>query len=74
MYMDPQEYAKKGVDKVYPDYNWLPNNAVQRGTLKYSSTRGDPLTPGYPSVGKNNISEKYLSNCPLLLWIVQAIT
>jgi hypothetical protein len=52
MYMDPQEYAKQGVDKVYPEYNWLPNNAVQRGTLKYSSVRGDPLTPGYPAVGK----------------------
>jgi hypothetical protein len=51
-YMDPQKYAKEGMDKVYPEYNWLPSNAVQRGTLKYSSVRGDPLTPGYPAVGK----------------------
>ncbi|XP_031552258.1 glutamate carboxypeptidase 2-like [Actinia tenebrosa] len=50
IYMDPQNYAKQGIDKVYPEYNWLPNNAVQRGTLKYSSVRGDPLTPGYPAV------------------------
>ncbi|KAK3754392.1 hypothetical protein QZH41_011181 [Actinostola sp. cb2023] len=50
MYMDPQNFAKQGVDKVYPEYNWLPKNAVQRGTIKYSPVRGDPLTPGYPAV------------------------
>ena len=27
-YMDPQEYAKKGVDKVYPEYNWMPSTGV----------------------------------------------
>ena len=50
-YMDPQEYAKKGVDKVYPEYNWMPSTGVQRGTIKSSPIRGDPQTPGFPSVG-----------------------
>ena len=55
LYMDPEEYAKKGVDKVYPDYNWLPDSAVQRGSIKSTPIRGDPQTPGYPSVSKWDI-------------------
>ena len=51
-YMDPQEYARKGVDKVFPNYNWMPSTAVQRGNIKSTPIRGDPQTPGYPSVGK----------------------
>ena len=50
-YMDPQEYAKKGVDKVYPKYNWMPSTGVQRGTIKSTPIRGDPQTPGFPSIG-----------------------
>ena len=50
-FTDPMEYAKEGVDKVYPDYNWLPKSAVQRGNILNPGIRGDPLTPGYPSVG-----------------------
>jgi len=49
-YMDPEDYAKKGVDKVYPKYNWMPSTGVQRGNVKSSPIRGDPQTPGYPSV------------------------
>ncbi|XP_068744539.1 glutamate carboxypeptidase 2-like [Montipora capricornis] len=49
-YMDPQEYAKEGVDKVYPKYNWMPSTGVQRGNIKSTPIRGDPQTPGYPSV------------------------
>lgn len=49
-YMDPQDYAKQGVDKVYPDYNWMPSTGVQRGNIKSTPIRGDPQTPGYPSV------------------------
>lgn len=44
--MDPEEYAKKGVDKVYPDYNWLPDSAVQRGSIKSTPIRGDSLLLG----------------------------
>lgn len=50
--MDPEEYAKQGVNKVYPKYNWMPNTGVQRGNVKSSPIRGDPQTPGYPSVGR----------------------
>ena len=50
-YMDPQEYAKEGVDKVYPEYNWMPSTGVQRGNIKSTPIRGDPQTPGFPSVG-----------------------
>ena len=50
--MDPEEYAKKGVDKVYPEYNWMPSTGVQRGNVKSTPIRGDPQTPGYPSVGR----------------------
>jgi len=53
--MDPEDYAKKGVDKVYPKYNWMPSTGVQRGNVKSSPIRGDPQTPGYPSVGKKTI-------------------
>lgn len=49
-YMDPEDYAKQGVDKVYPKYNWMPSTGVQRGNVKSSPIRGDPQTPGYPSV------------------------
>ena len=52
LYMDPENYAKEGVDKVFPHYNWMPNTGVQRGTIKYTPARGDVLTPGYPSTGR----------------------
>ncbi|CAH3021074.1 unnamed protein product [Porites evermanni] len=48
--MDPQEYAKKGVDKVYPENNWMPSTGVQRGSIKSTPIHGDPQTPGFPSV------------------------
>ena len=50
--MDPEDYAKEGVDKVYPEYNWMPSTGVQRGNVKSTPIRGDPQTPGYPSVGR----------------------
>ena len=50
-YMDPQEYAKEGVDKIYPEYNWMPSTAVQRGSIKSTPIHVDSQTPGFPSVG-----------------------
>ena len=50
-YMDPQEYAKEGVDKVYPEYNWMPSTGVQRGSIKSTPIHVDPQTPGFSSVG-----------------------
>ena len=48
LYNDPADYAKEGQDKVYPKYIWLPKTGVQRGSI--FKGRGDPLTPGLPSV------------------------
>ncbi|XP_028396940.1 glutamate carboxypeptidase 2-like [Dendronephthya gigantea] len=48
LYNDPADYAPEGQDKVYPKYIWLPKTGVQRGSLFQG--RGDPLTPGLPSV------------------------
>ena len=50
-YMDPQEYATEGVDKVYPEYNWMPSTGVQRGSIKSTPIHVDSQTPGFPSVG-----------------------
>ena len=50
--MDPEDYAKQGVDMVYPEYNWMPSTGVQRGNIKSTPIRGDPQTPGWPSVGR----------------------
>ena len=33
---------------MYPDYIWLPETGVQKGSI--ITRRGDPLTPGLPSV------------------------
>ena len=62
--MDPEDYAKQGVDKVYPKYNWMPSTGVQRGNVKSSPIRGDPQTPGYPSVGRKTTTVH-----PLLLYL-----
>ena len=48
LYNDPADYAPEGQDKVYPQYIWLPKTGVQRGSI--FDGRGDPLTPGLPSV------------------------
>jgi hypothetical protein len=48
LYNDPADYAKEGQDKVYPHYIWLPKTGAQRGSI--FKGRGDPLTPGLPSV------------------------
>ena len=52
IYSDPADYAKLGVHKTYPEYEWLSSDGVQRGNLWM--LKGDPLTPGYPATGKND--------------------
>ncbi|XP_022258162.1 glutamate carboxypeptidase 2 homolog, partial [Limulus polyphemus] len=49
LYLDPAEVALEGTDPdhVYPKSWWMPETAMQRGSV-YTSD-GDPLTPGYPS-------------------------
>lgn len=48
MYNDPADFAPEGQDKVYPEYIYLPKTGVQRGSIL--ANRGDPITPGLPSV------------------------
>ena len=48
---DPAHVAPHGGKNVYPDHEWLPGNAVPRGTAH--KTAGDLLTPGYPSQSRN---------------------
>ncbi len=49
-YTDPQDFTEHGSTEVYPESWWLPPSGVHRGSLSLSD--GDPLTPGYPSIGK----------------------
>ena len=48
LYTDPADYSIEGVNP-YPESWWLPETGVQRGTV--FPYEGDPLTPGYPSIG-----------------------
>ena len=49
LYSDPQDYSAGGAQAAYPDSWWLPGSGVQRGTVN----EVDPLTPGYPGIGKS---------------------
>ena len=50
LYSDPADVAAEGTspDKVYPNTAYLPGSGMQRGSTLYD--KGDPLSPGYPSV------------------------
>ena len=48
LYNDPADFAPFGEKQTYPNGVWLPKTGVQRGTL--APRRGDPLTPGLPSI------------------------
>lgn len=47
LYMDPEQVAREGLDNVFPNSTWMPDTAMQRGSLM---TVGDPLTPGVPAL------------------------
>ena len=70
--MDPEDYAKQGVDMVYPEYNWMPSTGVQRGNIKSTPIRGDPQTPGWPSVGRAISFYKIYRNTPSFEMIVSS--
>ena len=55
LFTDPADFAGGPGSQVYPDDWWMPPTGTQRGTLFIGE--GDPLTPGYPSVGQ---CEKFL--------------
>ena len=61
IYSDPEQYSPYG--KSYPDTWYLPKDGVQRGTVL--RIRGDPLSNGYPALGKNLI----LCNCIFIMYI-----
>ena len=52
LYTDPVDYTVDG-EGVYPDGLYLPGTGAQRGSALYDY--GDPLTPGYPAVGKYDV-------------------
>jgi N-acetylated-alpha-linked acidic dipeptidase len=57
LYSDPADYIAPWVsDDYYPDSVWIPPTATSRGSI-FRGT-GDPLTPGYPAIGKR---QKYYS-------------
>ena len=50
IYTDPAQFAPEGAENTFPRSWWLPDTGTQRGSSKYATGPGDPLTPGYPSV------------------------
>ena len=53
IYSDPENYSPSHV--TYPDSWYLPEDGVQRGTVL--RMRGDPLSNGYPSIGKFDFND-----------------
>ncbi|EEC16611.1 glutamate carboxypeptidase, putative [Ixodes scapularis] len=47
IFSDPKAVSPLGLDKVYPNSQFVDGTALQRGALY---TYGDPETPGYPSI------------------------
>ena len=68
-YTDPEQFAPDGPDQVYPDFMWLPETGIQRGTSMAETGPGDLLTPGFPAVDgiyRQPISELKLPAIPSL--------
>ena len=57
LYSDPEDYNAPWATDVYPESIWMPETATRRGDLYYGT--GDPLTPGYPSIGD---ADNYAAN------------
>ncbi len=49
LFSDPQDFAHKGKNETYPNGVWMPDMAVQSGSVMIG--RGDPLTIFYPAIG-----------------------
>jgi hypothetical protein len=64
IYSDPQDDGFR-VGPVYPNGPYRPENSVQRGNVMYPELKGDPTTPGYPSVpGTSRIKREEATNIP----------
>eukprot|EP01080_Neovahlkampfia_damariscottae_P009295 gene9295-1383_t len=65
IYSDPQD---DGISKgpVYPDGPNRPENGIQRGNVMYPEIKGDPTTPGFPSIPGtiNRIKREEVTNLP----------
>lgn len=54
LFSDPDDITSGDDDyKVYPNDWWLPPSGAQRGSIYIGV--GDPETPGYPSISKNQL-------------------
>ena len=51
IYSDPRDTTPVP-DQVFPNGRWLPQDGVQRGSIRSTKPQGDPLTGGYPAKGK----------------------
>ena len=51
LFSDPKEFSS---NVNYPDSWFLPDTGVQRGNIL--KQKGDPLSPGYPSIGTSILS------------------
>ncbi|EEC16606.1 glutamate carboxypeptidase, putative, partial [Ixodes scapularis] len=49
LFLDPEQVAREGLDNVFPNSTWMPDTAMQRGSLM---SVGDPMTPGVPALRK----------------------
>ncbi|KAM7289055.1 aminopeptidase NAALADL1 [Ixodes scapularis] len=47
LFLDPEQVAREGLDNVFPNSTWMPDTAMQRGSLM---SVGDPMTPGVPAL------------------------
>ena len=61
LFSDPADSTGGDIHQVYPRDWWLPPSGAQRGTVFIGD--GDPLTPGYPSIGKT--SYFHMSRLPI---------
>ena len=51
LFSDPEDVTNGDMNQVYPNDYYLPPSGTQRGTVYIGD--GDPLTAGYPAIGKN---------------------
>lgn len=53
LFSDPKDYTDGDQTRVYPNDWYLPPSGTQRGTIYLGD--GDPLTAGYPAIGKRHV-------------------
>lgn len=68
IYSDPADYTWSGDPRYFPETWFLPSSGAQRGSL-YTGV-GDPLTPGYPSIGLYHCEKQHYA---LVVWLLAKI-